>query len=64
MKEAEVIALGSTGMSFLTKKLQQSLGMPVVNLVLSSLKLAEIYVIMEFRTSKVAYGSPSEKEII
>lgn len=61
---AEVIVLGCTGMSSLTQRLQESLGVPVIDPAVASLKLAEIYVSMGLTTSKIAYESPSEKKIL
>ncbi len=61
---AEAIVLGCTGMSSLTPKLQQSLGVPVIDPAVASLKLAEIYINMELTTSKIAYESPSGKKIL
>ena len=61
---AEAIVLGCTGMSSLTQKLQRSLGVPVIDPAVASLKLAEIYLNMGLTTSKIAYESPSGKEIL
>jgi allantoin racemase len=61
---AEAIVLGCTGMSSLTQKLQESLGVPVVDPAVASLKLAEIYLNMGLTTSKMAYESPSGKKIL
>ena len=61
---AEAIVLGCTGMSPLTPKLQRSLGVPVIDPAVASLKLAEIYVMMGITSSKRAYESPPEKKIL
>jgi len=61
---AEGIVLGCTGMSSLAKKLQQELGVPVVDPAVASLRLAEIYVSMGLKTSAIAYEAPSEKEML
>jgi len=61
---AEVIVLGCTGMSPLTARLQRSLGVPVIDPAVASLKLAEIYVTSGLTSSKIAYGSSPEKKII
>ena len=62
---AEAIVLGCTGMSSLTKKLQNKLKVPVIDPAVSSLKLAEIYINMELTTSGIAYEVPSgEKKIL
>lgn len=49
---------------FSKKKLQQGLGVPVIDPAVASLKLAEIYVSMDLKTSKIAYEAPLEKEIL
>ena len=61
---AEVIVLGCTGMSSLTQRLQRSLGVPVIDPAVASLKLAEIYVTMGLTSSKIAYEPPPEKKIL
>ncbi|UCG94546.1 MAG: aspartate/glutamate racemase family protein [Candidatus Aerophobus sp.] len=61
---AEAIVLGCTGMSSLTQRLQKTLGVPVIDPAVASLKLAEIYVNMGLTSSKIAYESPSEKRIL
>ena len=61
---AEAIVLGCTGMSSLTPRLMRELSVPVIDPANSALKLAEIYVQMGLRTSKLAYESPSEKEVL
>ncbi|MEW8960095.1 MAG: aspartate/glutamate racemase family protein, partial [Moorella sp. (in: firmicutes)] len=62
--EAEVIVLGCTGMSPLTQKLQQQLGVPVIDPAVASLKLAEIFASLGLAQSKVAYSAPSIKEVL
>lgn len=61
---AQVIVLGCTGMSSLTPKLHQELGIPVIDPAVASLKLAEMYVSMGLTKSKMAYEAPMEKEIL
>lgn len=61
---AEGIVLGCTGMSPLTQRLQRSLGVPVIDPAVASLKLAEIYVTMGLTSSKIAYEPPPEKKIL
>ncbi len=61
---AEAIALGCTGMSSLTGRLNRELGVPVIDPAVASLKLAEIYVSMGLASSNIAYEVPSEKEIL
>lgn len=61
---AEVIVLGCTGMSSLTKSLQESLGVPVIDAAVASLKLAEVYLNMGLTTSQIAYEQPGGKKIL
>ena len=61
---AEAIVLGCTGMSSLTRELQERLGVPVIDPAVASLKLAETYVSIGLSTSKVAYKVPSRKQIL
>jgi allantoin racemase len=59
---AEAIVLGCTGMSFLARKLQDRLSVPVVDPAEASLTLAELYVREGLIKSRIAYGTPSRKE--
>ncbi len=62
---AEVICLGCAGMAGLDKKLEQELGVPVVDGVVSALKLLEGLVGYGIRTSKRrAYATPGRKELV
>lgn len=62
---AEVICLGCAGMAGLDKRLQEVLGIPVVDGVVSALKLAEGLVGYGLRTSKShTYAQPGSKEIV
>jgi allantoin racemase len=61
---AEAIVLGCTGMSSLTERLVKKLGVPVVDPATASLKLAELYVSMKLRTSKVAYEAQPDKTVL
>lgn len=61
---AECIVLGCTGMSSLTKRLMDRLGVPVVYLVVASLLIAELCVRMGLTMSKIAYETPSDKEVL
>jgi allantoin racemase len=61
---AEAIVLGCTGMSSLAKSLQESLGVPVIDPAVASLKLAEVYLNMGLTTSQIAYEHLGEKEIL
>lgn len=61
---AEAIVLGCTGMSSLAKRLQESLGVPVIDPAVASLKLAEVYLNMGLTTSQIAYEHPGGKEIL
>ena len=60
---AEAIVLGCTGMSSLARKLQDRLNVPVVDPAAASLRLAELYVKEGLIKSRIAYGTPSMKEI-
>jgi allantoin racemase len=61
---AEVICLGCAGMSGLDKQLEQELGIPVIDGVVSALKLLEGLVGYGLRTSKrQAYSQPGAKEL-
>jgi allantoin racemase len=61
---AEVICLGCAGMSGLDKQLEQELGIPVIDGVVSALKLMEGLVGYNLRTSKrLAYSQPGPKEL-
>ncbi len=61
---AEAIVLGCTGMLSLAKKLEQELGIPVIDPAVASLKLAEVYVSMGLTSSNISYEDSSEKEIL
>ena len=62
---AEVICLGCAGMSGLDKKLEAELHIPVVDGVVSALKLLEGLVGYGIRTSKrLAYSQPGSKELV
>ncbi|MGI9953080.1 aspartate/glutamate racemase family protein [Moorellaceae bacterium AZ2] len=61
---AEVIVLGCTGMSSLAQKVQQELGVPVIDPAVASLKLAEIFASLRLSQSKVAYSTPPAKQIL
>jgi allantoin racemase len=62
---AEVICLGCAGMSGLDKKLEAELNIPVVDGVVSALKLLEGLVGYGARTSKrLAYSQPGYKELV
>jgi len=61
---AEVICLGCAGMSGLDKQLEQELGIPIIDGVVSALKLLEGLVGYGLRTSKrLAYSQPGPKEL-
>jgi Asp/Glu/hydantoin racemase len=51
-------------MSSLTPRLIRELGVPVIDPAVAALKLAETYVQMGLRTSKLAYEPPSEKNVL
>ncbi|MDR3575307.1 MAG: aspartate/glutamate racemase family protein [Anaerolineaceae bacterium] len=62
---AEVICLGCAGMTGLDKKLEAELGIPVVDGVISALKLLEGLVGCGLKTSKYrAYSRPGPKELV
>jgi allantoin racemase len=61
---AECIVLGCTGMSSLAERLMESLPVPVIDPAVAALKMAELFLHMGLATSKVAYVSPTEKEIL
>lgn len=60
---AEVIVLGCTGMSSLAQRLQERLGVPVVDPAVASLKLAEIFASLGLCQSKTTYANPPLKTI-
>lgn len=60
---AECIVLGCTGMSSLAGRLMKHLGVPVVDPAVAALKMAELYLAMGLTTSRIAFESPSPKEI-
>ncbi len=62
---AEVICLGCAGMTGLDKKLEAELGVPVIDGVVSALKILEGLVGYGLRTSKrLAYSRPAAKELV
>jgi allantoin racemase len=62
---AEVICLGCAGMTGLDKKLEKELGVPVIDGVVSALKLIEGMVDYGVHTSKrKAYATPGAKELV
>jgi len=62
---AEVICLGCAGMTGLDKQLEKVLGVPVLDGVVSALKMIEGLIVYGAQTSKVgAYARPKEKELI
>ena len=62
---AEVICLGCAGMTGMDKKLEKELGVPVIDGVVSALKLIEGMVGYGVHTSKrKAYATPGEKELV
>jgi allantoin racemase len=62
---AEVICLGCAGMTGLDKKLETELGVPVIDGVVSALKLIEGLIGYGLHTSKVrAYSQPNPKELV
>lgn len=65
MDGAEVICLGCAGMAGLDKKLENELGVPVVDGVISALKFLEGMVGCGLKTSKYrAYSPPGSKELV
>lgn len=63
--DAEVICLGCAGMAGLDKRLQQDLGVPVVDGVVSALKLLEGILEYGLTTSKQrAYARPGAKPLV
>lgn len=62
---AEVICLGCAGMTGLDKQLEAELGVPVLDGVISALKLLEGMVGYGLKTSKcLAYARPHAKELV
>lgn len=60
---AEAICLGCSGMTNFAEKLEEKLGVPIFDGIVSAIKLAEALVDMKKHTSKVAtYKYPSKKE--
>jgi allantoin racemase len=63
--DAEVICLGCAGMTGLDKQLEAELGVPVIDGVISALKILEGMVGYGLRTSKrTAYSQPGAKELV
>jgi allantoin racemase len=61
---AEVISLGCAGMTGLDKRLEQELGVPVIDGVVGALKLLEGLLAYGVRTSKrLAYSQPGPKDL-
>lgn len=58
---ADTIILGCTGMLGMAKELQDTLGIPVIDPTVASLKMAETLVDMEISHSKRAFPYPPEK---
>ena len=58
---ADTIILGCTGMIGMAKGLQDSLGIPVIDPSVASLKIAESLVDMEISHSKMVYPTPPDK---
>jgi allantoin racemase len=56
---AEVLVLGCTGMLGVTERLQDKLGVPVVDPTMASVKYAELLVAMNLTHSKLTSPSPS-----
>ena len=62
---AEVICLGCAGMAGLDKRLEEALGVPVIDGVVAALKLLERMVSYGLHTSKrLAYATPAKKELL
>lgn len=59
---ADTIILGCTGMIGMAKALQETLGIPVIDPAIASLKIAEALVDMKISHSKRVYPTPTEKE--
>ena len=58
---ADTIILGCTGMIGMAKALQETLGIPVIDPAIASLKIAESLVDMKISHSKRVYPTPPEK---
>ncbi|UCG00962.1 MAG: aspartate/glutamate racemase family protein [Candidatus Heimdallarchaeota archaeon] len=58
---ADTLILGCTGMLGVAKELQETLGIPVIDPTVASLKMAETLVDMGISQSKRAYPYPPEK---
>lgn len=61
---AQSIVLGCTGMQELRDRIEQNLGIPVVEPVTSGVQMAAALVRMKLKTSKEAYPYPTEKAFI
>jgi len=62
---AEVICLGCAGMTGLDKRLEKTLGVPVLDGVVCALKIMEGLIAYGAQTSKVrTYSRPQEKELV
>jgi allantoin racemase len=59
---ADTIILGCTGMTGMAKKIQDKVGVPVVDPVLVSIKYAELLVSAHLTHSKIAYPNPPAKD--
>lgn len=57
---AHAIILGCTGIEGVARKLQQKLGVPVIDPTAASLKLAEVLVDLRLQNSRLSYPQPME----
>lgn len=57
---AEVICLGCSGMAGITARVAEALGVPVVDGVAATVRMAEVLVGLGLRTSKIGVAAPPE----
>ena len=60
---AEVLILGCTGLSGLAGKLQEELGVPVIDPIIVSLKIAELLISTQLTHSSLAFPKPPKKQV-
>jgi len=62
---AEVICLGCAGMGLLDKRIQEAVGVPVLDGTVSAVKIAEAFYDYGLKTSKIAaFAWPDKKELM
>jgi len=57
---ADVLVLGCSGLKRFAEKLQEKLGVPVIDPLVAALKMAEVLVDMNLHQSKIVYSKPRD----